>query len=91
MKFNVFFIGLCLFISCSTFAAEKTTIRIGVQASGTLEWELSALQDDPHVKSADFQLEIQHVANAEASDFDSTGEAFGTGERNTLFCHGTYK
>ena len=66
MKFNVFFIGLCLFASCNTFAAEKTTIRIGVQASGTLEWELSAIQDDPHVKSADFQPEIQHVANAEA-------------------------
>ena len=66
MKFNVFFIGLCLFASCNSFAAEKTTIRIGVQASGTLQWELSALQDDPQVKSADFQLEIQHVANAEA-------------------------
>ena len=66
MKFNALFIGLCLFVSCSIFAAEKTTIRIGVQASGTLEWELSALQDDPQVKSADFQLDIQHVANAEA-------------------------
>ena len=66
MKLNVFIIGLCLFVSCNSFAAEKTTIRIGVQASGTLEWELAALQDDPQVKSADFQLEIQHVANAEA-------------------------
>jgi NitT/TauT family transport system substrate-binding protein len=66
MKLNVFFIGLCLFVSINSSAAEKTTIRIGVQASGTLEWELSALQDDPQAKSADFQLEIQHVANAEA-------------------------
>ncbi len=66
MKLNVFFIGLCLFVSCNSFAAERTTLRIGVQASGTLEWELAALQDDPQVKSADFQLEIQHVANAEA-------------------------
>ncbi len=66
MKLNVFFIGLCLFVSCNSFAAERTTIRIGVQASGTLEWELSALQDDPQAKSADFQVEIQHVANAEA-------------------------
>jgi len=66
MKLNVFFIGLCLFVSCNSFAAERTTIRIGVQASGTLEWELSALQDDPQTKSADFQVEIQHVANAEA-------------------------
>jgi NitT/TauT family transport system substrate-binding protein len=66
MKFNVFFIGLCLFASCNGFATEKTTIRIGVQAFGTLQWELSALQNDPQVKSAGFQLEIQHVANAEA-------------------------
>ncbi|MFA6052191.1 MAG: ABC transporter substrate-binding protein [Methylobacter sp.] len=63
MKFNVFFICLCLFASCTGYAAEKTTIRIGVQASGTVDWELSALQDNPQ---ADFQLEIQHVANAEA-------------------------
>ena len=66
MKFNIVYISLCLFISCNSFATEKTTIRIGVQASGTLEWELSALQDDLQVKSADFQLEIQPVANAEA-------------------------
>src|SRR5512137_414743 len=66
MKFNVFFIGLCLFATCNSFAAEKTTIRIGVQASGTLQWELSALQDDPQIKSGDFHLEIQNVANAEA-------------------------
>jgi NitT/TauT family transport system substrate-binding protein len=66
MKFKVFFIGLCLWVSCQSIATEKTTIRIGVQASGTLEWELLALQDDPQVRSADFQLEIQPVANAEA-------------------------
>jgi NitT/TauT family transport system substrate-binding protein len=66
MKFNAFFIGFCLLVSSNCFAAEKTIIRIGVQASGTLEWELSALQDDPQAKSADFQLEIKPVANAEA-------------------------
>lgn len=63
MKFNVFFICFCLFASCTGYATEKTAIRIGVQASGTVDWELSALQDNPQ---ADFQLEIQHVANAEA-------------------------
>jgi NitT/TauT family transport system substrate-binding protein len=66
MKFKFFFIGLCLCVSSHSFAVEKTTIRIGVQASGTLEWELLALQDDPQVKSGDFQLEVQSVANAEA-------------------------
>jgi len=66
MKFNIAFISLCLFLSCNSFAAEKTIIRIGVQAQGTLEWELQALQDDPQMKLADYQLEIQHLANAEA-------------------------
>ncbi|MFA6164204.1 MAG: ABC transporter substrate-binding protein [Methylobacter sp.] len=63
MKFNVFFIGLCLFASFNSYATEKTTIRIGVQASGTVDWELATLQENPQT---DFQLEIQHVANAEA-------------------------
>lgn len=63
MKFNAFFISLCLLVSCGSYAAEKTVIRIGVQASGTVDWELAALQDTPQ---ADFQLEIQHLANAEA-------------------------
>lgn len=63
MKFNAFFISLCLLFSCSAYAAEKTVIRIGVQAFGTVDWELAALQDNTQ---ADFQLEIQHLANAEA-------------------------
>ena len=66
MMFKVFFMVLCLWVSGNSFAAEKTTIRLGVQASGTLEWELQALQDNPQVKSADFELQIQPVANAEA-------------------------
>lgn len=63
MKFNAFFISLCLFASCNSYAAEKTIIRIGVQAFGTVDWELAAIQDN---RQADFQLEIQHLANAEA-------------------------
>lgn len=63
MKLNAFFISLCLIVSCSSYAAEKTVIRIGVQAAGTVDWELAALQDNA---SADFQLQIQHVANSEA-------------------------
>jgi NitT/TauT family transport system substrate-binding protein len=64
MKFNVFLaIGLCLFASCNSYATEKTVIRLGVQAAGTVDWELAALQESPQ---SDFQLEIQHLANAEA-------------------------
>jgi len=66
MRLNAFFIGLCLLISGYGYAADKTIIRIGAQASGTLDWELSALKDDPQYQAADFKVEIQHVANAEA-------------------------
>ncbi|MDD1616825.1 MAG: NitT/TauT family transport system substrate-binding protein [Methylococcaceae bacterium NSP1-2] len=61
MKIHRFFILLCLIISNGCFATEKTTIRIGVQAGGTVEWELSALP-----ASADFQIETHPVATAEA-------------------------
>lgn len=63
MKFNAFLISLCLFASSGSYAAEKTVIRLGVQASGTVDWELTAIQENPQT---DFQLEIQHLANAEA-------------------------
>ncbi len=63
MKFSTFFISLFLFASSGSYAEEKTVIRLGVQASGTVDWELAAIQDNPQ---ADFQLAIQHLANAEA-------------------------
>ncbi len=63
MKFNAFFIGLCLLASCNSQAAEKTVIRIGVQAFGTVDWELAAVQDN---QPAGFELDIRHLANAEA-------------------------
>ena len=61
MKMTRFFILLCLIMAANCFAVEKTTIRIGVQAGGTVEWELSALPDN-----ADFKIETLPVANAEA-------------------------
>ncbi len=63
MKFNVLLISLYLLACSNSYAAEKTVIRIGVQAFGTVDWELAAIQESPQ---ADFQLEIQHLANAEA-------------------------
>jgi len=63
---NIKIIVLSLMLSANCLAAEKTSIRIGVQASGTVEWELAELQDELSAKPADFQLEITHVANAEA-------------------------
>jgi NitT/TauT family transport system substrate-binding protein len=61
MKTYHFFILLCLIMVSNCFAAEKTIIRIGVQAGGTVEWELSALP-----ASDDFQIEAHPVATAEA-------------------------
>lgn len=62
MKIHRFFIFLCLIVSSVCFATEKTTIRIGVQAAGTVEWELSAFPTE----SSDFQIEVHPVATAEA-------------------------
>lgn len=61
MKITRFFMLMCLVMVNNCFAEEKTTIRIGVQAGGTVEWELSALAD-----SKDFVLQTQPVATAEA-------------------------
>ena len=66
MKFKVVFISCCLWLSGNSIAAEKTTIRIGFQASGSLEWELHVLQNDPLLKSADFKLHLQPLATSEA-------------------------
>ena len=63
MKINILFISLCLFSWCNSYATEKTVIRIGVQASGTVDWELAAVQDNP---ASDFQVEVHRLANAEA-------------------------
>lgn len=63
MKFKFFYITLSLLVSAQLWAAEKVTIRIGVQAFGTVDWELSAIPNDP---AADFQLDIHTLANAEA-------------------------
>jgi len=66
MKTIFFYIALGLLFVFDHAAADKITLRIGVQASGTFDWELAALQDDPDTASADFQLSVQRLANAEA-------------------------
>ncbi len=62
MKFNGFLIACCL-IAHGAVASEKTTLRIGVQATGTVAWELVALEKTP---ADDYTLVVQQVANAEA-------------------------
>ncbi|MEQ1530759.1 MAG: ABC transporter substrate-binding protein [Methylococcales bacterium] len=67
MKFRALFIGICLCLSHNSMAAEKTSIHIGVQASGTVDWELTALQQAAQTETASFKIDIQHVANPEAA------------------------
>lgn len=66
MKYNIFLVIFGLLVSSYCFATEKATLRIGVQTTGTVAWELSALQADPAFKFSDFQLDIHPVATAEA-------------------------
>jgi NitT/TauT family transport system substrate-binding protein len=61
MKLKHFFMLFCVVMLSKVVAAEPTIIKIGVQAGGTVEWELSALP-----ASTDVKIETLAVANAEA-------------------------
>jgi NitT/TauT family transport system substrate-binding protein len=66
MKLTCFVFGLGLLFSGACLAVEKTTLRIGIQATGTVAWELTAMQADPAFAANSFQLDIHPVATAEA-------------------------
>jgi NitT/TauT family transport system substrate-binding protein len=61
-------IGLiCLgLLSSIGICADKTIIRIGVMASGTLSWELAAMHNEGLLDNTDFQLEPVTLANQQA-------------------------
>jgi NitT/TauT family transport system substrate-binding protein len=63
MKFTGFLIACCLTANLAV-AAEKTTIHLAVQATGTVAWELATLNKHP---AADYELVVQQVANPEAA------------------------
>lgn len=65
MKYCVLLLSFFL-LSIDGFASDKPPIRIGVQASGTLAWELSLLQSEDQAKYLDFQIETHPIANSEA-------------------------
>ncbi|MGR9088577.1 MAG: ABC transporter substrate-binding protein [Gammaproteobacteria bacterium] len=66
MKIIVAAACLTLLLSVDCTVAETIPIRIGILASGTVEWEMAVLQDEPATRSADFELVVQRLANAEA-------------------------
>lgn len=61
MKINGLLIVLSLLPSLA-FATEKTPVRIGVQATGTVAWELAVLQ----TLETDFDVVVKEIANPEA-------------------------
>lgn len=66
MKYLRLFLFCCCF-AVNSFAAEPATLlRIGVQATGTLAWELQVLQVGDHAKNSGFKIEVFPVANSEA-------------------------
>ena len=63
MKLKLFLFALCL--SCNSVAADKTLIRLGVQAGGTVAWELPELQAFINANALDFQLDIHPLNTAQ--------------------------
>ncbi len=61
----LFFIFTALCSSMSV-ATEKTVIRLGVMASGTLAWELAAMKNEGLLENSDFALENVELANQQA-------------------------
>jgi NitT/TauT family transport system substrate-binding protein len=72
MKIKPYFFALSLLcstlFSLSAVAAEKTVIRLGVLAFGTLEWELTALKNEKLAESADFEIQTQTLASPQAAE-----------------------
>jgi NitT/TauT family transport system substrate-binding protein len=66
MKKNLpLFIIILLFTNIS-FSADKKTLRVGILAFGTVNWELTTLKSLDYLKNADFEIKIQAVANPQA-------------------------
>ena len=60
-------IFICIFLSSQlTYAGEKTLIRLGVLAFGTVNWELTAMQQSGMMETEDYQLQVIKMANPQA-------------------------
>lgn len=49
-----------------SFAVEKTTIRLGVLAFGTVNWELAAMQQAGLMETEQYRLQVTKLANPQA-------------------------
>ncbi len=66
MKFYTLFFLLLLAFGGESFSADKTLIRLGILPFGTVNWELTALNNAGLAENENFRLDIQHVANPQA-------------------------
>lgn len=66
MKFKLILLSCALLLSSTSFAAEKTKLRLAVLAFGTVNWELNTVKNQKLLTDADFELEIIPVANSQA-------------------------
>ena len=56
-----------ILISTQVLSQDKTTIRVGALAFGTVNWELTALHNEGLDQSPDFVLDITKLANPQAA------------------------
>ena len=56
-----------LLLSCQAISQDKTTIRIGALAFGTVNWELTALANEGMDQTSEFKLDITKLANPQAA------------------------
>jgi NitT/TauT family transport system substrate-binding protein len=68
MKIKIIAAVLALLFTLPSFASEKTVIRLGVLAFGTLEWELAALKNEHLLNTADFEIQTQTLASPQAAE-----------------------
>lgn len=61
------FVFILFFLLTQTvFASDKTTLRLGVLAYGTVNWELETIKNQNQLESSSIQLEITPIANPQA-------------------------
>jgi len=56
-----------LMVCSNSYAAEKTLIRLGVLAFGTVNWELRAMQQAKLMETEQYRVQVLPMANPQAS------------------------
>ncbi len=64
--FKFFTTIIALFFSLPSFAAEKPTLHLGVLAFGTVNWELTTLENAGLTQNAPYQLHITPLATPQS-------------------------